>query len=82
MKLNHFENVLEDENSRYPEVEFRELKGLDLIVLSSEPYPFKGKDVKEIGDNSKIETILADGEFFSWYGSRLQQAFSYFKTLH
>lgn len=82
MKLNHFENVLEDENSRYPEVQLSELKGLDLIVLSSEPFPFKEKEAKEIEENLKIGTKLVDGEFFSWYGSRLQQAFSYFKTLH
>jgi hypothetical protein len=27
-------------------------------------------------------TIFADGEYFSWYGSRLLKAFDYFKKLH
>jgi len=26
--------------------------------------------------------LLVDGAYFSWYGSRLQNAFTYFKTLH
>jgi hypothetical protein len=27
-------------------------------------------------------TVFADGEMFSWYGSRLLLAFDYFKALH
>ena len=40
------------------------------------------KHVKEIQNyfpESKI--LLVDGEFFSWYGSRLSLAPAYFKTL-
>jgi len=36
--------------------------------------------VRKINEQSEIK--LVDGEYFSWYGSRLGQAFSYFKTLH
>ena len=51
----------------------------DVIFLSSEPYPFKKEHIEEfqkICPTSKI--VLVDGEYFSWYGSRLQQAVSYF----
>jgi hypothetical protein len=30
----------------------------------------------------KAQTIIVDGEMFSWYGSRLLKAFDYFKMLH
>lgn len=82
MKLNHFENVLDDKNSRYPEVSFKTFKNLDIILLSTEPYPFKNKDALVFEKELKTRTILVNGEFFSWYGSRLQEAFAYFKTLH
>lgn len=74
-----FENALEDE--RYPEVDFTNLE-TDYIFLSSEPYPFKEKHIEElqaIFPNAEIR--LVDGEFFSWYGSRLLDAPKYFKEL-
>lgn len=78
------ENVFEDKNSRYPEVSIGDIQTLDpeLILLSSEPYPFKEKHMKELQDllpNSKI--ILVDGELFSWYGSRLLKSVAYFNEL-
>jgi hypothetical protein len=53
-----------------------------LVLLSSEPYPFKDEDVAEFTSffpNAKIR--LVDGEYFSWHGSRLLKALSYFKEL-
>lgn len=78
------ENIFEDNNSRYPEVSIKEMQVLnpELILLSSEPYPFKEKHIKELQDllpNSKI--ILVDGELFSWYGSRLLKSVEYFNEL-
>jgi ABC-type Fe3+-hydroxamate transport system substrate-binding protein len=69
---------------RYPEVTEEQLKTADpeVILLSSEPYPFKEKHVSEfqsICKNAKIMTV--DGELFSWYGSRLLHAPPYFKKL-
>ena len=55
----------------------------ELIILSSEPFPFKNDHVQEMikyCPSSKI--VFADGEFFSWFGSRLILAFQYFKELH
>ncbi|MFN5306310.1 MAG: helical backbone metal receptor [Bacteroidota bacterium] len=72
------------EASRYPELTEDQLKLLqpDLILLSSEPFPFAEKHIAEfrrILPNAK--TILVDGEFFSWYGSRLKDSPNYFKNL-
>lgn len=82
LELNKFENVYAD-FGRYPEVDLQELKDVDKIFLSSEPYPFKKEHIEEMQAhkiNAKIQVV--DGEMFSWYGSRLIKAFSYFKKLH
>ena len=76
------ENVFSSQE-RYPEITLEDLKNnCELILLSSEPYPFNEKHLKEI--ESKIGTakiILVDGEMFSWYGSRLLKAADYFYGL-
>ncbi|MCJ7756568.1 MAG: helical backbone metal receptor [Gillisia sp.] len=83
LKLNGWENVFENKESRYPEIKPEELKRLkpDLILLSSEPYPFKEKHVEEMRQICNVRVELVDGEYFSWYGSRLIPAFDYFKKL-
>jgi ABC-type Fe3+-hydroxamate transport system substrate-binding protein len=70
---------------RYPTVSIEHLKEVnpDVVMLSSEPYPFKDKHIDEIREllpNAQIE--LVDGEMFSWYGSHLLQAPAYFKNLY
>ena len=70
--------------TRYPEVSMDELEAIkpDLLLLSSEPYPFRQKHIDEWQQFlPATKIILADGEMFSWYGSRLQYAPSYFNTL-
>ncbi len=79
-----FNNLIENKSSRYPEVSAKELINLnpDFVFLSSEPYPFKKNHIdfyKKLLPNSKV--ILVDGEFFSWYGSRLKFAPDYFNEL-
>ena len=83
LKLNRFKNVFQN-YERYPEINLEQLKTLDLgfILLSSEPYPFKEKHLKEIQQYTSAKILLVDGEYFSWYGSRLLKAFRYFKSLH
>ncbi len=84
MQLNNFENCFKNKN-RYPEVDLEIMKqelDPELILLSSEPYPFKEEDAFEIGRYTHhAKTIFVDGEMFSWYGTRLHQSFSYFKQL-
>lgn len=79
-----FNNVFTNKNSRYPEITNEELKEAkpEVILLSSEPYPFKEKHIQEIQaicPDSKV--ILVDGELFSWYGSRLIKSPDYFTKL-
>lgn len=76
-------NVLKN-TPRYPEILLEQLLPLqpELILLSSEPYPFKDKhiaEIKEVLPNAEVR--LVDGEMFSWYGSRLVKAASYFQEL-
>lgn len=74
-------NVFGD-NRRYPKISLEQMNDLqpDVILLSSEPFPFKEKHIKEVNEacpNSSV--ILVDGEWFSWYGSRMLTSF---KKLH
>lgn len=82
LRLNNFENSITEENSRYPEVTMEDIKTSELILLSTEPFPFKKEHVVELQNKIDVEVKLVDGEYFSWYGSRLLKAFDYFKTLH
>ena len=71
-------------SDRYPTVDLSSLSGQkDLhILLSSEPYPFRGRHIDEIKEILPDATIrLVDGEYFSWYGSRLLEAAEYFRCL-
>lgn len=77
-------NLCAGAQSRYPEISDAELTHLnpDVVLLSSEPYPFSEKHVQELSQmlpTSRIE--LVDGELFSWYGSRLLHSPDYFKKL-
>ncbi|MBL0182894.1 MAG: ABC transporter substrate-binding protein [Chitinophagaceae bacterium] len=76
-----FENIFAD-RKRYPETSISELQtsNLKLLLLSSEPYPFKQKHMDELAAQLPgCKILLADGEYFSWYGSRLLQSAGYFK---
>lgn len=81
LQRNKMWNVL-SEGSRYPEVHPKDTPKPEVILLSSEPYPFAEKHREEVEKDWGVPTLLVDGEYFSWYGSRLQNAFSYFKSLH
>ncbi|MCC5946475.1 MAG: ABC transporter substrate-binding protein [Bernardetiaceae bacterium] len=77
-----FENVLNNQ-SRYPTLEAEEIQQLkpEVVLLSSEPYPFKTKHIDEIAQILPQATIsIVDGELFSWYGSRLLKTPAYFKA--
>jgi ABC-type Fe3+-hydroxamate transport system substrate-binding protein len=83
LELLGFVNCLETK-SRYPELSDDEIRSLDpeIILLSSEPYPFAEKhrdELMTLCPSAKI--VLVDGEMFSWYGSRLMKAPAYFNEL-
>lgn len=76
-------NVYSDK-TRYPKTTLEELslKKPEVILLSSEPYPFKEKHIREVGDICKGSSIiLVNGEWFSWYGSRMVKAFEQLNVL-
>ncbi|MCC9138127.1 ABC transporter substrate-binding protein [Pontibacter silvestris] len=70
--------------ARYPEITPERLQQANpqLVLLSSEPYPFKEKHIAEfkaLCPQAHIKVI--DGEMFSWYGSRLLYASAYLQQL-
>ena len=78
-----WKNVLADKE-RYPEITLEETAAYkpELILLSSEPYPFKDKHIAEVkAAIPDAEVLLVDGEMFSWYGSRMMKALPYFSGL-
>jgi ABC-type Fe3+-hydroxamate transport system substrate-binding protein len=80
----NLKNILAD-FSRYPELSSEQIAALkpQFIFLSSEPYPFREKHLKELKFISPSSQIhLIDGEMFSWYGSRLLKAVEYFNRLN
>jgi ABC-type Fe3+-hydroxamate transport system substrate-binding protein len=84
LKLCGFINVFADRDSRYPEISAEEIIKAKpgLILLSSEPYPFKEKHIAEFKKLLPSAIIkVVDGEIFSWYGNRLLDAPRYFLEL-
>ena len=78
-----FQNVFSG-LGRYPEITSEMLAEAnpELILLSSEPFPFKEKHVDEVKSMCpEARILLVDGEMFSWYGSRLLEAPVYFSKL-
>lgn len=83
MRVAGIKNVLSN-RSRYPEVNIQDLRDekIELVLLSSEPYPFKINNIEELNrilPEAKI--ILVDGEMFSWYGSRMAHFADYIRTV-
>ena len=82
MQIAGFENVCRD-RQRYPELSDAVIQSLapEVILLSSEPFPFTEKHISGLQKLlPEAAILLADGEMFSWYGSRLLQAFDYFTS--
>lgn len=82
MKVAGFENVIAED--RYPSLSEEEIKLLNpaVVLLSTEPYPFKAEHVDEVRrmlPGAKV--VLVDGEMFSWYGGRMKEMGEYFKEL-
>jgi len=84
MQLNKLENSFANKE-RYPEVNIKYLNlqgNPELLIFSSEPYHFTEEDAFEVlRENEKVLTLFVDGQYFSWYGSRLLKAFDYFKKV-
>lgn len=83
LQLNGLNNVFA-ELERYPAIDMEQLKNnhTELVLLASEPYPFNQAHQEELQKALPgIRILLADGEMFSWYGSRMLPAAGYFQEL-
>lgn len=85
LKRSGFINVLSTKDQRYPRISEEHIRQMapDVLLLSSEPFPFKGKHSKEM--RQRFPNILikeVDGEVFSWYGSRLLKTADYLLALN
>lgn len=69
--------------NRYPVFEWNTqiLSQIDGVLLSSEPYRFTEKHVKELQQQLAKPVRLIDGEMLSWYGSRAIAGLKYLRTL-
>ena len=84
LTINGWENCFARHSSRYPEITVNELKEAapDLIFLSSEPFPFSSKHLNQFNKEiPSAKAVLVNGEYFSWYGSKLMKSPSYFRKL-
>lgn len=76
-----FENIFKDQ-TRYPEIQMEDLADADVIMLSSEPFPFKEKHIEEMkAFYPDKKMMIVDGEAFSWYGTHIAKCGDYFKEL-
>ncbi len=78
-----FQNIFV-ERKRYSQITITDLVNskCQLILLSSEPYPFKQQHIDELQHHLPLsKIILADGEMFSWYGSRMLLMPEYLNSL-
>jgi iron complex transport system substrate-binding protein len=79
-------NVFASRESRYPTVEPEELAAADpgLVLLSSEPFPFKEHHADELATLTGLPRErfrLVDGELLSWHGSRTAAGIDYAESL-
>ena len=77
-----FDHIDIGSESRYPEFKLTEWANrVDRILLSSEPYAFRPRDIIEVkdavSDKTNVAVSIIDGEMTSWYGSRAIEGFKY-----
>lgn len=75
-------NVFAERAERYPEFDAESLSVLDpdLVLLSSEPFPFKKRHQLELGRLSRLgerRFRLVDGKRLSWHGSHTLAGLAY-----
>lgn len=83
-------NVFADFDADYPVIDADLLREADprLVMLSSEPFPFKQKHIDELSELTglpKMRFRIVDGESFSWHGAYtargLREAAALFKDV-
>ena len=86
LALANWKTAGHDPQVRYPEVRVdrKLLTDIDLVLFSSEPFPFKPAHVEEFRRHSGDSTTpcaFIDGEMTSWYGSRAVKGLRYLREL-
>lgn len=78
-----WDTVPEDRQARYPELAADDAvwRAADRILLSSEPYAFRERDVRERALHCGRPVHLVDGEMTSWYGPRAIAGLGYLARL-
>ncbi len=74
----------EEGTPRYPAITSEELaaSNADVVLLSSEPFPFKDEHIQHYQNHLPHSTVTkVDGELFSWYGSRMAKMPGYLREL-
>lgn len=64
---------------RYPKLAALPRDGVELSLLSSEPYRFRDRHLAEVSALTGTPARLIDGEMTSWYGSRAIAGFDYLR---
>jgi len=72
-----------EEGVRYPRFAWSEelVRGLDAVLLSTEPYRFTEAHADALEKQIGIPVLLVDGEMMSWYGSRALEGLRYLRWL-
>jgi ABC-type Fe3+-hydroxamate transport system substrate-binding protein len=79
-------NVFGDMADRYPTIDVDHLEATDpdLVLLSSEPFPFIDWHAQEMARSTGLPLerfVFVDGELLSWHGSRTPAGIDYAETL-
>ncbi len=84
LALVNWQTACHDPDVRYPQVRVgkRTLVDIDVVLFSSEPFPFKRAHLEEFrnltGDADTLFELI-DGEMISWYGSRAIAGLDYLR---
>lgn len=75
-------NVFGGLPERYPTITLQQLReaGPDVVLLSTEPFPFAERHVEELAAKTGLPRerfVIADGELLSWHGSRTPRGIVY-----
>ena len=71
------QTVPDQSNEHYPELNSISELAIDEVLLPSEPYPFRARDIAGVAALTGKPTRQIDGEMTSWYGSRAIRGLGY-----
>ena len=84
LKLLGYETAIHRDDERYPQVTMDQVEESepDLLLFTSEPFPYSSRELQIFQEKiPNCKKLVVNGEYFSWYGSRMIKSFQYFKQL-